>query len=194
MRSHPASEDLQQCLSAVRLNLARALVRAGQHGRAAGLYGQLVAGGTLPDGMDLPERAADWLGFGHALAGSGQLPNAESAFQRAMSPAAPMQVCCSKPMILPVLKFSPEAVSVLGNLSDSLDLWLCSIMTGAQAHSDVLSQAYCARRVFQTNFRTLRIRVERDNVVTLGASGSAACAVPAQHTAGQHARPLTAAR
>ena len=103
-QSHPASDDLQETLPAVRLNLARALVRAGQHGRAAGLYGQLAAGGTLPDRGDLPERAADWLSFGHALAGSGQLPNAEAAFQRSMSPAAPLQVCCPFAMTRPVFQ------------------------------------------------------------------------------------------
>ncbi len=92
MQSHPASDDLRDLLPAVRLNLARAHVRAGQLDRAAGQYGQLVAGGQMPERGDLPERAADWVSFGQALAGSGQSGQAEPAFQRAMSPAAPIKV------------------------------------------------------------------------------------------------------
>ncbi|BDA47118.1 probable tetratricopeptide repeat protein 37 [Coccomyxa sp. Obi] len=123
MQSHPYSQDLQQPLPAVRLNLARALVRAGQHERAVGLYGQLMAGGTLPDAGDLPERAADWLGFGHALVGSGQLLSAESAFQRAMSPAAPMQVRVAALRALCQLSIQQGNVhGLLQLLDDSMEL------------------------------------------------------------------------
>ena len=92
MQSQPASEALRQLLPAVRLNLARALVKAGQPSRAAALYEQLAAAGQLPERGDLPEQAADWLSFGQALAGSGQPVQAKSAFQHAMSPAAPTKV------------------------------------------------------------------------------------------------------
>lgn len=91
-RSEPVSEGVHDLAAAVRLNLARALVKAGQPGRAAGLYGQLTAEGTLAEHGDVPEQALAWLSFGQALAGSGQPAQAESAFQRVMLSAASNEV------------------------------------------------------------------------------------------------------